>query len=131
MRRVLAWLPVAVLAVGLFWASSQSNLRFEADEFADTAIRKTGHVLVYAIGTLCLWYALASTTRLRPAWAWAAGLWLAFACSDEFHQVFTKGREPTIRDVLIDAVGVVAAVVIGRWWLGRRAGLQPREPGRR
>ena len=54
MRRVLAWLPVAVLAVGLFWASSQSNLRFEADEFADTAIRKTGHVLVYAIGPRAL-----------------------------------------------------------------------------
>ena len=110
MRRILPWLPVVVLAIGLFWASSQSNLRFEADEVADTAIRKVGHVLVYAGGTLCLWYALASTTRLRPAWAWAAGFWLAFAASDEFHQVFTKGREPTIRDVLIDGVGIVAAV---------------------
>jgi VanZ family protein len=121
LRRLLPWLPVIALGIGLFWASSQSNLRFEPDEFWDTAIRKTGHVAVYAIGTLLLWYALEATTRLRPAWAWAAGAWLAFAASDEFHQVFTKGREPTVRDVAIDGIGIVAALVVGRWWLARRS----------
>jgi len=121
LRRVVPWLPVAALALGLFWASAQSNLRFEPDEFWDTAIRKAGHVIVYAAGTLFLWYALGATTRLRPAWAWASGFALAFAAGDELHQVFTKGREPTIVDVLIDAIGIVAAVVVGRWWLARRA----------
>jgi VanZ family protein len=121
LRRVVPWLPVAALALALFWASAQSNLRFEPDEFWDTAIRKTGHVIVYATGTLFLWYALNSTTRLRPPWAWAAGIAVAFAASDELHQVFTKGREPTIRDVLIDAIGIVIAVVVGRLWLARRA----------
>lgn len=120
MRRVVPWLPVLALAIGLFWASSQSNLRFERDEFWDTAIRKTGHVLVYAIGTLLLWYAIEATTRLRPAWAWAAGFWLAFAASDEFHQLFTKGREPTFRDVLIDAVGIAAALIAGHLALRAR-----------
>lgn len=122
MRRaglVWPWLPVAALAVGLFWASSQSNLRFESDEFWDLVVRKAGHIAAYAVGTLLLWRAVARTTRLRPAWAWAVGIALAFAASDEFHQVFTKGREPTIRDVAIDAIGIATAVAIGlvarRW----------------
>ena len=120
-RGLLAWLLVAALALGLFWASSQSSLRFESDEFWDFVVRKAGHMAVYGLGTLLLWHAFARTTRLRPAWAWAAGIGLAFAASDELHQVFTKGREPTIRDVLIDAIGIVLAVLVGRLWLARRA----------
>jgi VanZ family protein len=113
-RRVVPWLPVLLLALGLFWASGQSNLRFAQDETEDFLVRKAGHVAVYAVGTLLLWRAIALTTRLRPAWAWAAGIATAFAASDELHQVFTRGREPTIRDVAIDAIGIVAAVLIGR-----------------
>ena len=128
MRRLVPWLPVVLLGIVLFWASSADNLRFEQDELADTLIRKTGHVIVYGIGTLLLWSALRQTTRLRRAWAWAAAIALAFGATDEVHQVFTRGREPTIRDVFIDAIGVGVAVLAGRWWLSRQ-GLDPDAPG--
>lgn len=123
MRRLVPWLPVIALAVGLFWASAQPNLRFAQDETEDFVVRKAGHVVIYAVGTLLLWFAIAQTTRLRPAITWAAGIALAFAASDELHQVFTKGREPTIRDVAIDAIGIVVAVGIVRFTRWRQVGV--------
>ncbi len=120
-RRLTPWLPVLVLALALFWASAQANLRFAQGETEDFLIRKTGHIVVYAVGTLLLWRALALTTRLRPAWAWAAAVTLAFAVSDELHQIGVLGREPSIEDVAIDAIGIAAALAIGRVVVQKRS----------
>jgi VanZ family protein len=42
----------------------------------------------------------------------AAGLGIAYAVSDEIHQSFVTGRQGAPRDVLIDAVGVLAGVYL-------------------
>ena len=42
----------------------------------------------------------------------AAGITLAYAATDEFHQSFVTGRNGTPADVLIDAVGVAIAAAL-------------------
>lgn len=64
---------------------------------------------------LVLWRALALTTRIRPAWACAPGIAIAFAASDELRQIVIQGREPSIRDVAIDTIGIADVVSIGRF----------------
>jgi len=45
---------------------------------------------------------------------------LAYACSDEFHQLFVPGREGKISDVMIDFVGIaLAALSTVVWWRWR------------
>jgi VanZ family protein len=39
---------------------------------------------------------------------------LAFAVTDEWHQSFVSGREPSLGDFLVDAVGALAALVLLR-----------------
>jgi VanZ family protein len=44
---------------------------------------------------------------------------IAYACSDEFHQLFVTGREGKISDVMIDFIGIalagLLAVLFARW----------------
>ena len=50
--------------------------------------------------------------RLRRIWlaAWITGT--LYAASDEFHQMFTGGRSPQVRDVCIDSSGAAVGCLI-------------------
>ena len=124
-RSLAAWLPAVAWAGLIFAFSDQANLRFVPDEGLDFVVRKLGHMAVFGVLALLLWRALAMTTALRRPWAWALALTVLYAITDEFHQSFVAGRNASMRDVGIDAVGALVAVAIGGvvvpWWR-RRAG---------
>ena len=90
--------------------SAQPNLRFVADDVLDFVVRKIGHMGVFGILALLAWYALARTTAWRRPWAWAFGLTVLYAISDELHQGFVAGRHPSPVDVGIDAAGALIAI---------------------
>ena len=50
--------------------------------------------------------------RLRRIWfiAWITGT--LYAAGDEFHQMFTGGRSPQVRDVCIDSSGAAVGCLI-------------------
>jgi VanZ family protein len=73
-------------------------------------IRKLGHITGYALLTAAWWWALGGVVD-RPL-LWAVGISLGYACSDEFHQTFVRGREGTPRDVGIDAIGMAIAALL-------------------
>lgn len=140
------WLPALLWAGFIFWGSTDAlsvphTSRFlrpllhwlAPDLGEDTlaaiqlCLRKTGHMVEYAILAGLLWRPLNSSALgharawpSRLAW-WAWGLAVAYAASDELHQTFVASREGTGRDVGIDAFG--AALALGAIWLhGRRRG---------
>jgi len=116
--RMLA--PLALMAV-IFYFSSQPS----ADHYAwwEVFARKLGHVTGYALLTALWAWALSGVVR-RPLLS-AVAISLAYACTDEFHQTFVRGREGTPRDVAIDAIGMAIAVI----WL-RHGQLSPRPRGK-
>ena len=118
--RSVTWLPVVAWAGLIFYLSAQPNLRFEQDATLDFIVRKAGHMGVFGVLALLLWWALTGTTRVRPAWAWACAIALAYAATDELHQGFTAGRHPSVTDVGIDGVGIAIAVLVGLAILRRR-----------
>jgi VanZ family protein len=78
----------------------------------DLVLRKIAHAGEYAVlGALLL----RATSAPLPAIA----LGVLYAVSDEVHQTFVPGRQGSARDVLIDAVGVVAGVALCQRWLPR------------
>jgi VanZ family protein len=87
-------------------------------------VRKASHLSEYAILTILVWR-LVRQLRQTPAWHWRwsdAGwsllIAVLYAASDEFHQRFVPSREASVRDVMIDSIGAVFALLF-LWFLGR------------
>ena len=55
-----------------------------------------------------------SEVRLSGLLAWAVGA--AYAVADEFHQLFVAGRSCEVRDMCIDAAGVLCGVLVIVLW---------------
>lgn len=110
-RSVLAWLPAVAWAALIFVSSAQPSISFAPDPGLDFLVRKTGHMGVFGILALLAWRAVAITTSRRRPWAWALGLTVLYAVTDELHQGVV-GRDAAVRDVAFDAAGAVIALTV-------------------
>jgi len=92
-------------------------------------IRKTGHVVGYAILSILLFRAWRATlpamsdVKWTPRWATIALLGTAFVASlDEWHQSFLPSRTGRWQDVVLDAsAGLAAQALIFLWWKSRKS----------
>lgn len=77
------------------------------------AVRKMAHYTEYFVLGCLLSLAIASFTR-RELYIYtiASIIGILYAIGDEFHQSFIGGRNPAVKDVLIDSIGLVTAVLI-------------------
>jgi VanZ family protein len=113
---------------GIFWFSSQPDLRISSNDLTDLIFRKLAHLAAFAGLTLaCLvlsgnWVRARAPSRFTArhvvvAW-W---LTLLLASSDEWHQTFVHGRVGHPQDVGIDMVGATIALLVARRVLARGA----------
>lgn len=117
MKRVWARAPAPLaLMVLIFYLSAQPSVGPELPAFT----RVIAHFVEYAVlAGLWLW---ALTPGLgRRAIGAAAVISLTYAVSDEFHQGFVAGRHADPLDVLADAAGIAAVVLVAR----RRGAREP------
>jgi hypothetical protein len=105
-RALSLWLPVALWAGLIFALSSIPDLGTGLGGW-DLVFRKAAHAAEFAVLGYLVVRALG-----RELPALAAGI--AYAASDELHQTFVPGRQGTVLDVLVDAVGVIAGVYLFR-----------------
>jgi VanZ family protein len=103
-RVLTLWVPVVLWAGVIFALSSIPSLGTGLGTW-DYVLRKCAHMTEYAILAALLYRALG---RHMPAFFAA----LAYAASDELHQRFVHGRHGTPVDVAIDAVGIVAGLLV-------------------
>jgi VanZ family protein len=81
-------------------------------------IRKTAHVVEYAILTTLICRSLAKALTLRSL-GQAVMLSIAYAAFDEWHQSWTAERFGSLLDVGIDSVGAILGATFFAW-LSRR-----------
>ena len=108
------WLPVVLWTGVIFYLSSIPSLESGFPGVADWVFRKGAHAFVYAVLTWLVFRALhhGHNTHIKTALLWAGVLALLYAFSDEFHQHFTPGRHGRLRDVAVDAAGILAVLMI-------------------
>ena len=129
-RALLRFIPALALMGVIFFLSAQPAGGHHA--WWVIVVRKLGHITGYALLTGAWWWALRGLVE-RPL-VWAIGISFAYACTDEFHQTFVRGREGTPRDVGIDAIGMAIAatlVVLRRKGSGTRTELDAERFGSR
>jgi VanZ family protein len=130
LARVARWIPALVYMTLIFYSSSQSD---PAPALTNHIWDKLLHGAGYGVLALLYVWALAEE---RLAWTSMATLAVlltsAYAASDEFHQAFTPGRMPDVKDWLADSVGAIIAVsaAAASTALRRPRPLQRSRPGR-
>lgn len=102
------WLAVIAWMTLIFAVSSQPRLPKLSEPLLDVLLKKAAHFIEYGILAALFWRALA---LLRQIWLGAWLLAALYAASDEWHQSFVPGRQPSPSDVLIDAFGAATALL--------------------
>ena len=106
------WIPVIVWAGLIFYFSSIPYLKSDLEY--DFIFRKIAHIVEYFIFTFLLYRAFKGSfdmNALRLS-VYPTVFALLYAVSDEIHQYFVLGRTCAIKDVLIDAVGIIIFYIV-------------------
>jgi hypothetical protein len=105
---VLRWLPSLCVMLIIFLISARLPSELPDFDWADRLVKKTGHMMGYALLAASYWRAMGFQQEKRwLAWCFA----VLYAVTDEFHQSFVPGRHPSIWDVLIfDNLGALLSL---------------------
>lgn len=136
------WLPVVMWMGAIYWGSSQSVLPepLSSPSWQGVLLRKTVHLVEYAVLGALLWRALFNTPLAQrkaersdvkdpraTSVSWrgrsfpvALMIGLLYAIFDEWHQSLIPNREARLLDVVIDMAGIVAALGLIEWCSTRR-----------
>lgn len=111
----------------LSWTPEELAFYIDRSEFF---VRKLAHFSEYALLGISLILPViayySDRFRRRSLFLITWGICAAYAASDEFHQSFSPGRSPQLRDVVIDSCGALTGILLGllilriRTRLGRR-----------
>jgi VanZ family protein len=108
------WGPAILIMLLIFAASAAPSDDLPSFGILDMLIYKGGHMLGYALLAIAFLHGLAGGKSMRRGHIiLSLLLTVAYAASDELHQTFTAGRNPSPVDVLIDAAG--AALGLMAW----------------
>ena len=110
------WFPAFFMMLVIFLFSSRPGDSLPNFVDWDYFIKKSGHSIGYGFLALSYFHGL----KYNKKYYWLAWLMaLAYAATDEFHQSFVAGRNPSVFDVVIfDGLG--AASVLWLYSIYRR-----------
>lgn len=106
---VLYWVPAFAVMVIIFILSSRQRINVSDSKTVNFSIFKTLHMVEYAFLYFILFRAFRKTLSKKnqsKSFIFAMVISILYAVSDEIHQSFTPTREPTLRDVTFDAIGI-------------------------
>jgi VanZ family protein len=110
-RRWLWWTLFVTWLGAVFYASSMTDE--EMEPYLPTfVLHKLGHFAAYSSGAAILALGL----RFSTQWSWKKIIMVSvvavsfYGATDEWHQSFTPGRDPAVRDWVIDTVSGMAGV---------------------
>ncbi len=111
LRAAALWLPPLLLMAVIFALSAMPGDDVDRGLLYFLS-RKLAHFLEYALLLGLWWRALRTRMPLRRAVALAFTISVAYAVSDELHQLTVSDRTGTPRDVLIDTAGAATAAAL-------------------
>jgi hypothetical protein len=112
---VYYWLPAVIWGIIIFSFSSVKTHPVSAIHWRDFIIKKSAHLTEFAVFAVLIFRAFKkSGASSLKAFYLSLITCVIYGISDELHQMFTPGREPTVRDTLIDGSGSFIALLAVR-----------------
>ena len=97
-NKLLKWIPALIVMSIIFLSSSQPSKNLPDFGLVDRLVKKGGHMLGYGLLAISYWFGFDWERKKCPiAWLFA----VLYAATDEFHQSFVAGRNPSVWDVLV------------------------------
>jgi len=115
------WLPVAIWMAVIFFLSAQRTLLNVSQHWLEDLINSAGHLTEYSILSFLLARAYNGTRARIVIVVFVA---LLYALSDEWHQSFVPGRDASVIDLFVDALGTLIGSVI---WTRRHKAVLPHD----
>ena len=117
-RQLIAWAPAIGWAMVLFLLSSlsDSDLSSFAFSFSFPFDDKVMHLALYSVLGGTLQFGRLSSSSGLGHWTVIA-IGIIYGVSDEWHQSFVPGRNPSAADLLADTMGVLMGYAFTYWLL--------------
>jgi VanZ family protein len=110
------YVPLLLWMALIFMLSNQSDLVDIEDETGEKFFYKISHLIAYAVLAWLWWRVLAPQRQTTWPALWPAfALTVLYAISDEVHQSYVPGRHAALYDVLFDAGGALAMILLIRY----------------
>ena len=90
---------------------SEQQMEHIAEEI-DHPVRKAAHMTEYGILAVLVFHVLCAFQWKKGRFLNAVCITAAYACTDEFHQLFVSGRAGRLTDVMIDSAGACIALAL-------------------
>lgn len=101
-RKFIKFIPAITWMILIFIFSSRPDLPSNQIFIVDFLFKKTAHIFEYTILFLLWYWALGKKSPID-----ALMVSIAYAFTDEIHQLFVPGRTGLLRDVAIDSTGMI------------------------
>lgn len=99
--------PVVLWMITMFFFSSRSDLPSSGSFTEDFLSKKLAHILEYTLLMFFMFRAVGEKNTTKSFL-----LSLAYAFTDEIHQLFIPYRTGNLRDVGIDSLGLIIATIV-------------------
>jgi VanZ family protein len=106
---MVRWAPAVLIMLVIFLLSSIPSDGMPMFDRYDWPVKKLGHLTGYALLSYSILRGLGKKDLPTIVLAWF--LTVLFGASDELHQAFVPGRQSTLIDVGIDAIGALLGVL--------------------
>lgn len=111
MNKLIYWLP-AMTWMGVIYFLSARTAGEIKSMFPFLQNLNPGHILAYFILSALFFFAVTKSTTSRSPYSWSMLLSVVYGISDEYHQSLVPGRAPEIQDLMRDALGAAAALLL-------------------
>lgn len=79
----------------------------------EVVVRKLAHIfLFFVLSILSSGFVYTFELGLLKRFLYNTSFCVFYACTDEFHQLFVEGRAGSIKDVLIDSIGIILGFIL-------------------
>lgn len=118
LSKINFWVPPIAWAIIIFLFSSLTVTPTSEIYWKDFIVKKSAHIIEYGIFAALIYRALRGegVEKINAALI-SILIATVYGATDEFHQGFTPGREPRVRDVVFDTIGAIAGVYICKKYL--------------
>ena len=112
-KRIISWVITILIAIEIFYFSSIPGNTLAGTSGGNIQISRTYHFIVFFLFSFFLFATINKNKKIKTKHLLIVLIIsIAYAISDEIHQLFVTFRNFSIKDILTDTLGIFSSIII-------------------